>query len=233
MNFAKHRDTAVFLEDAVAVREQHELFCSELAEGLHALAQPLSVLRSAVELLVLAERTGFDRQRYLEITAQQTKRTCEMFSSIQDLLVSATKHADRVELDFWSLATPIIEDQKSLSQGLGIGIAAARREGTDPVFGDARRTEQAISAVLESALSISSRGDVLELTGLQAGGFFEFTVQNARNHGKGMNSTQRLNLSLAKANILSQQGRYHFAEDPFCVSFALPVCGSGPQDRAS
>jgi hypothetical protein len=38
-----------------------------------------------------------------------------------------------------------------------------------------------------------------------------------------MDSSHRLSLAVAEANILSQHGRYALIEDPFRVSLALPV----------
>lgn len=203
--------------------EERDRFCEDLADGLHAMAQPLTILRSALEVLTLRHGTGIDQRRYLDMSAEQVKRTCDLFSCLQDLVSARMIDAERATVDPWELMAPIIEDKRSVLQATGVEIAVARPGPWEPVFGDAERTKQALSAVLTVAGAFSSRGDVIELLAFHRNGFFELTVHNRRRHGKQMNSSDRLSLSVAEANVLSQYGRFHCAEDPFCVAVALPV----------
>lgn len=156
------------------------------------------------------------------------ERTCQLLSCVQDLVIARLIEAQRVQFDLWELLAPMIQDQRILLQSAGVGIAVAQAEPWEPIVGDEERTKQALKAVLKLAASVSSRGDVIELHSSHPNGFAELTLQNTRSHGKRMNSSQRLNLSLAEVNILSQHGRYHFAEDPFRVSLALPMQDLGP-----
>lgn len=75
---------------------------------------------------------------------------------------------------------------------------------------------------------MASKGDVIELTGSAADGFIELRVESSRSNGKPLNSTARLSLALAEANIVSQQARYGFEEDPFRVLMAWPVADMAP-----
>jgi hypothetical protein len=200
-----------------------EKFHDDLLNGLHAVAQPLTVLRAAVEMLTRAERTGIDRKRYLEITAEQMARTCDLFASVRDLVTSNVMEAQMASFDLWELLAPAIEDQAGRLQRAGVGLAVASPEPWQPAVGDAERTEQAFRAMLNAAISLASHGDVIEVQTARTQGFAEITVKNARCHGKRPSSSDRLGLSLAEVNILSQQGRYRCACDPFCCSFALPL----------
>lgn len=198
-------------------------FYADLATGLHAMAQPLTILRSAIEVLVLPQSRSIDQRRYLEISARQVARTCGMFASLQDLVTAQMIEAQRAHFNLWEMLTPLIEDQRRLLLAAGVGIAVASAERSASICGDAERTEQALVALLNLAASISSRGDVIELRATHANSFVELTLENTRCHGKRMDSSQRLSLSVAEANILSQHGRYALIEDPFRVSLALPI----------
>jgi signal transduction histidine kinase len=198
-------------------------FYSDLATGLHAMAQPLTILRSAIEVLVLPAGSNIDQRRYLEISAKQLARTCGMFASLQDLVTARMIEAQRTHFNLWDLLTPLIEDQRRLLLSVGVGIAVACAEPSASICGDAERTEQALVALLSLAASLSSRGDVIELHAAPANGFVELTLENACCHGKRLDSSQRLSLSVAEANILSQHGRCSIVEDPFRVSLALPA----------
>jgi len=202
-------------------------FYADIIEGLHAIAQPLTILRAAMEVLALPERAAIDQRRYLDISTKQVERTCNLFSCLQDLVAAKLNEAQAVRFDLWEVLSPMIEDRRASLQASGIGIVVARHEPEEPVVGDVERTEQAVAEVLKMAESLSSRGDVIELHASRAHGFCELTLQNTRGHGKRMSSPDRLGLSLAAMNIVSQRGRYRFEEDPFCVSLALPVQESG------
>jgi signal transduction histidine kinase len=198
-------------------------FYADLATGLHAMAQPLTILRSAIEVLALPRAVNIDQRRYLEISAKQLARTCDMFDSLQDLVAAQMIEAQRAHFNLWELLTPLAEDQRRLLLAAGVGIAVACAEPSASICGDAERTEQTLMALLNLAASLSSRGDVIELRTAQANGFVELTLENTRRHGKRMDSSHRLSLAVAEANILSQHGRCSVVEDPFRVSLALPV----------
>jgi hypothetical protein len=91
-----------------------------------------------------------------------------------------------------------------------------------PALGDYARTLQALTAALKTAISLSSVGDRIEVRATHSGVFLRLAVSNARAHGGTLNSSQRLALALAEANIRSQEGSFKLAEDPFSVSMELP-----------
>lgn len=206
-----------------AVDPEQARFYADLVNGLHAMAQPLTILRSAIEVLALPQAAAIDQRRYLEISAKQVARTCGMFASLQDLVEVRIIEAQQARFDLWELLSPLVEDQRRLFLTAGIGIAAARSGPWAASWGDAGRTEQALLALLKTAGSVSASGDVIELRAELADGFVELTLENTRKHGKRIDSSDRLSLSVAEANILSQNGRYAVIEDPFRVSLALPI----------
>jgi hypothetical protein len=196
---------------------------ADVVNGLHAIAQPLTILRASIEVLNLPEGGAIDHRRYLDISARQMERTCHLFACLQDLVLARLNEAQRERFDLWELLGPMIEDRRVQLQTAGIGMIVARQDRPDTVVGDAERTGQAVAEVLNMAASVSSRGDVIELHASRTHGFCELRVQNTRGHGKRISSPDRLSLSLAAINIVSQQGKYHLGEDPFCVSLALPM----------
>src|SRR5579872_2223816 len=112
-------------------------FHQELANGLHAMAQPLTMLRAAIEVLALPQSAGIDRQRYLEISASAVDRTCHVFGRVQDLVAFTTIDAQRTRFDLWEVIAPVIEDRRRRLETSGVAIAAAKAEAWEPIFGDA------------------------------------------------------------------------------------------------
>lgn len=208
---------------------EHEWFYADLADGLHAMAQPLTILRSAIAMLSLSSEAEMPRHRCLDISVRQIDRACGLFESLQNLVFSKLEPATPVSMDLWGLLPRIIEDQAPALQELGVAIVAMNSVSLPPIWGDPHRTEQAISAVFKIVQSISSRGDTFEISASQSGDFVELAITGTQNHPRSLNSSERLYIAVAKANTMSQQGRCHFADEPFCVTIALPVCQPKPQ----
>jgi signal transduction histidine kinase len=222
MSFAKHSD-AVPVDGAADGNKYHEQFCAELADGMHALAQPLTILRSAIGMLTLPNDAGIDRKRYLDLSERQIDRTCNLFTSIQNLLAVKMEPVARASVSHAKMLDRIIEDLSTTLQEMGIGVVVLAPESLPAIYCDPQRTEQAIASVMRAALSIFSRGDVIEISASRRDDGFEFMVRSADKQKSRLDSSARLYLSLAKANIESQQGKYEFTESPFTVSLALPL----------
>ena len=202
-------------------------FYADLTHGLHAMAQPLTILRSAMEMLTLPDAAMIDQHRYLQISNRQVARTCGLFASLQDLIETHLIEAQRAPFDLWELLQPLIDDQSRVLESAGVGIAVRGTESRTTIRGDASRTENALAAVLKLAGSLSARGDVVKLKAMKTEGYVELTFENPRRHGRTIDSSDRLSLAVAEANILSQNGRWVIVEDPFRLSLALPIENSG------
>jgi hypothetical protein len=70
-------------------------FYTGMAEGLHALAQPLTILRSSIAAANSAGITQERQRYYLDISKSQVDRACELFASLQQLAISAQSPVDR------------------------------------------------------------------------------------------------------------------------------------------
>jgi signal transduction histidine kinase len=80
---------------AAADAEGIQLFYKSIADGLHALAQPLTILRASV-VASNSEEIGPERRRhYLEISKGEVERACELFDSLQDIVIEARSRAER------------------------------------------------------------------------------------------------------------------------------------------
>jgi hypothetical protein len=223
----RERQQPVRVNPANRCLDPSDPFGADLLNGLHALAQPLSVLRAASEVLTMPRIGGVDQRHYIETWCAQVERACTLFGSVQNLVATRLIEADRARFDLWELLAPMIDDQRAQLHSTGVGFAVANTVEWAPVLGDAERTAHALAAVLRMAGATASKGDVIELQAFSHPGFMQLRFQNSRRHGRKMNSSDRLSLSLAAANITSQHGTYDFREDPFCFSLALPLDDHG------
>jgi light-regulated signal transduction histidine kinase (bacteriophytochrome) len=232
-------DPAAEESDALAAlhkeRREHEQFCVELADGLHALAQPLTIVRSAISLLDLARESSADSDRptadssrysaesdrYIDMSGRQIDRACQIFASIQALLAAHIVPASCQPVEIEDLLLHIVADRSQRLDEKGIGLAASSAIGA--VFADRNRIEQAIVAAITAAASVAAAGEVIQIDTSRCEEQIEFIIQCTGKLENSLSSSERLNLSVARASVLSQQGRYRFTQEPFRISFALPA----------
>lgn len=223
MSFVNRNCTREESAGMMALREEQKDFCADMADGLHALAQPLTILRSAITLMAAAKENGADCTRYMNLSAVQIERTCRLFASLQGLMASRLAEADPELIDMGELLTRVIKERSHTLDSLGIVFSADIPATPATVLGDVQRTEQALSAAFETVISVSSAGDVVQVDSSVSNGFLECAFQSTSRQDNSLKSSDRLNLSLTKANMLSQQGRYELTLEPFRISLALPA----------
>lgn len=208
--------------------EERARFLANMSEGLHALAQPLTILRTSVMASAAPGVDALKQRRYLDLSSQQIERACDLFEILQDLVIASQIEADQAPIELASLLSSVAKSQRVALEASGVELRVVVPSGLPTVPGDVARTLQALSAGLKVAVSTSSAGDVVELlvsTHIQC---VELIIRADQVHGRPLNSSERLSLTLAQANILSQRGEYEYAEDPFCMRMTLPIQFSGP-----
>lgn len=223
MNSVKPNRSAENAMRMAALLEEREQFRAEMADGLHALAQPLTILRSAIAMLAMAQENGAGSKRYVDMSVKQVERTCQFFSSVQELLSARMTTAEQEAIDIRSLLSQAIEERSQTLDELGIRLVVALPEYPCTVSADRQRTEKAISAAFEAAVSASRSGDVIKVDAFSSGEFLELSFESTGKLDNSLKSFDRLKLSVARANILSQQGVYQFTQEPFCILLALPA----------
>lgn len=194
-------------------------FCQDVADGLHALAQPLSILRSAVEMFALC---GPENTRYLSAASQQMDRTSRIFLSLQHLVAARMEPSRNVELDLRELAQPIVEDWRQSLAGFGIELTCSLPDSPLSAMGSVQRTEQTIAALIEAAAASSARGERVELTLESVPDGAACSVATTRKGVQRISSSGRLSVALARWNMASQSGRLDVYEDPFRITAAWP-----------
>jgi signal transduction histidine kinase len=198
-------------------------FYDEMADGLHALAQPLSIVQSAVEMLRLQNGTGPHSQRYLELSTRHIREACETFKAVQSLLSAEISDARLVQVDLREVLRPLIEVQNSKFEPCGVKLIEPLYTIRGMVSCDANRTEQAVNEICDAALSICAAGDQVEIRLEETPESVQVTIVNSGSGVKPLNARHRLGVALARANIRSQHGRCVERERPFSFSFTLPV----------
>ena len=205
--------------------ETRPLTCpyEELANGLHAMAQPLTVLRGALGAGKLRGSGAPENDRYIEMSVKQVERMGDLLSSLRDLLDTADGERKRAKINIGELISLVLEEMSSVFREWGGTIDRVEPDDTTHIHGDADRTERALRAALRLAVSISSPGGVIRVSARACDGQVEVKVEQTARHAKNLGFAERLNLSLVERNIRSQGGRYECVEEPLCILLTLPA----------
>lgn len=195
----------------------------DFALALHAMAQPLTVLRGTIGLLRLRGATVPDAQRYLEMTHTQVERLCSLMAGMRNLLDNVQVDSTCASANLWELVESILdsEDSNLKDSGLRISVAGAGRD--IHVLANPVLAEHAIQAALSAVLAVSQNGDAMYLTVNAHDGFADLTVKTSCTDGKNLNSVGRFHLSVAEVSIRSQHGLFECLTDPFRVSLKFPL----------
>jgi hypothetical protein len=197
-------------------------FFAALAEGLHAMAQPLTILRSSVPALATGDLDPAKRQRYGDMSVRQVQRVCALFDCLQDLVVTAHTPAECAPINLASLVANAAEDRRNALQA-GVELRVQLPGNLPLALGDASRLHQALAAGFSAASLVAAAGDVIELSATARDRRVEVVLHIDRVNGIRMESQDLLTLRLAHANMVSQQGDYEFTGDPFRLLLALPA----------
>jgi len=197
--------------------------CAQFGEGLHAMAQPLTVLRSAVITAIAPKVSELDQRRYMEISAEQVENACQLFQSLRELVFAWQNPADSELIDLSQLLASVDEVQGKVFRQAGMKLVVVTPASLLSAVGDKDRILQALFALLKITASVSAAGDSIELLVTGGLGEVELVLQNSRAQGKYLKSSARLILALAEANIRSQHGTFQLVEEPFRVIFSLPL----------
>src|ERR1035438_8170792 len=129
---------------AGAQSDEQAKFLADMTAALHAMAQPLTILRSAVAAAAVPGISPVKQRRYLDLSTAQATRTCILFEYLQDLVIARQIEADCAPIDLSVMVSNAARDQKAALQGLGIELEVLRPKVLPMPFGDASRTLQAI-----------------------------------------------------------------------------------------
>jgi signal transduction histidine kinase len=200
---------------------EFERLQTNMAEGLHALAQPLTVLRGAIFACTNPDLGAAQHARYLRMAAEHAERACGLFECLQQLLAASQGEAAVEWVDLAELAAALAADQGPVLHAAGVGLAVECPQSSARVLAQETTLRQALFTVLQLAIALSSAGGQVALRVAPQAGSVDVTV--ASQGTRSLQAAERLSLAVAEAHLRHQRGEFTYREDPFQVSLSLPA----------
>jgi signal transduction histidine kinase len=198
-----------------------EILCSNLAQGIHAAAQPLAVLLASLSK-DYTDRMNLDELRELTASsAAEVQRLCTLFSCLQQLVMAESIKPQLSPTPLLPLLAYAADGVNLLFQQDGIFLRSVLPDTCPPVLIHRARTLQALSRVLLIVHELSRAQDTVELIASASANAVQIVIQNL-NLSAAMNAEARLSMAVAEANMRSQQAGFSLSLQPFTVSIELP-----------
>jgi hypothetical protein len=199
-----------------------ELLCSNLAQGIHAAAQPLTILLAS---LSKSHTDWMDSDELRELTASsavEVQRVCNLFSCMQELVVAESIKPQVSPTPILPLLSYAVDGLNLVFEKNGITLSSAVPETCPPVLIDRARTLQALSRLLLVVLGLSGVQDTVELITSASDDAVQIVVRNLHLSVAVLNPEAKLSLAVAEVNMRSQQAGLSLSLQPFTVCIDLP-----------
>jgi hypothetical protein len=211
---------------------------ASLLTGMHAMAQPLTLLRSHFYLAELST-TGAPSEQQLGVdAAAAVDHLCTVFRLMQELVHVQSVQARVVVTPLSRVIGLLAEDAEIVFAGSGLrldmrrdGHAAGVGESLEPIDEgglpgvsiDLTRTRQAIASMLHIVRECAN--SVVSCTLSAGDGWVELCLRpDASGCGQeSFDDASRLHLALARASMQGQQAALALVAEPLALSIRMPV----------
>lgn len=199
-----------------------EALCVHLSKGIHAAAQPLTVLRASLDCIQTDGMSHGELRELVASSALEVERVCTLFTFMQQIVNVMSIKPELSEISLQPLLAHVADGVELLFAEGGMLLRSIASDTCLPVLIDPARTRQALSSVLLIAHALSKPLDTIELIASSTSyGVVRVVVQNVHAYVDAMNAEQSLNMALAEANIRSQQASLSWSLQPFSVQIEL------------
>jgi len=205
---------------AVDERARTEKFCVNIADVLHAIAQPLTILQVRLDQTVAEEMDAVELRAAIADSAQQVESLCNLFGYMQGFIVAQSEEPNFSVQDVAMMLEHVAEGMSLFYHEAQKKLCLRVPEGRQLVVVDQTRIYQALSRILLVAFEVSVAGDVVELTGAPCSDGVKIVVRKMETY-RALGKESALKLALAEANIERQGGKLTWTAEPFRVEIEL------------
>jgi hypothetical protein len=200
-----------------------EQFCSNLAQGIHAAAQPLAVLVASLSTDHTDQMNCDELRELAASSAVEVQRVCASFNCLQQLVITESIKPEVSPTAILPLLAYAADGVDLLFQQDGIALSSVLPDTCPLALINRERTLQALSRVLLVAHKLSCAKDMVELIASSSANGVRIVVRNLHLSVAVINPEASLSMAVAEANMRSQQAGLSLSLRPFTVRIDLPV----------
>jgi len=208
--------------ESSAPRSSSDILCSNLSRGLHAAAQPLTILRAGLGIGVACQMSFGELRELAASSVIEVERVCALFDYLQQLVIVASVKPQLNSAQILPLVADAADSVHLLFENDGQTLSCILPVDCDPVLIDSVRTLHALSSVLLIVHGLSRARDTVELiVSSSAPNSIRIVLRNLNLYLDALSEEASLSMALADANIRSQQADFSWDLQPFSVQIAF------------
>ena len=200
-----------------------EILCSNLAQGIHAAAQPLAVLLASLSTGHTDQMNCDELRELTASSAVEVQRVCALFSCLQQLVITESIKPELSPTPILPLLAYAADGVNLLFQQDGIALSSVVPDTCPPVLINRARTLEALSRVLLVVHRLSGAQDMVELIASSSANAVQIVVRNLHLSVAVIDAEASLSIAVAEANMRSQQAGLSLSLQPFTVRIDLPM----------
>ena len=198
-----------------------ETLCSQLLQGMHAAAQPLTILLASLGTANTGRMSTAELRELSDSSAAQVQAVCTLFRYLQELLLAQSTKAHLCPTSILPLLAHVVDGVELLFRKAGVSLSTSLPDSCQLVLIDRARTIQALTSVLLIVHALSSARDTVELILTSTPATVQIVIRNLHSPVQGINAEGSLSMALAETNMRSQQAGFSLSLQPFHVEIEL------------
>jgi len=199
-----------------------EKLCLNLAEGFHAVAQPLTILRAGLGSCQSGRMNLSELRETVANSALEVERLCSLLHCMQEVVIAESVEPEVSANPLLPLLAYVADGVNLLFEKDGMILSSTIPDTCQPVLINRDRTLEALTSVLLTAHALSRAQDTVELIASStSANVVRVLVRNVKSYGGAMNAEANLLMVLAEANIRSQDAGFSLSLQPFSVQIEL------------
>jgi hypothetical protein len=199
-----------------------EILYSNLAQGIHAAAQPLAVLLASLSKEHTDQMNSAELRELTASSAVEVQRVCALFSCLQQLLMAESTRPELSPTPILPLVAYAADGVDLLFRQDGITLTSVVPDSCPPALIHRARTLLALSRVLLVVRGLSAIHDTVEMNASSSANAVQIMVRNANLAVDAINPEATLSMAVAEANMRSQQAGLSLSLQPFTVRLDMP-----------
>ena len=193
-------------------------FCSNLDYGLHALAQPLSVLRSVLDQNIIEAQDSDDLNHAVATAAREVERSCKIFGCLQQLLRLETAQVEVTASDLGLIAARAAADVELLFTDSKMRLKTVLEADCPRAWMDTERTLQTLTDLLLAVHGLARAQNTVEIQVAQAAiGVVRLAIRVVDFDLDVISQDFGLHLALAETAMRGQRAGFRLLQKPFAV----------------
>ncbi|WP_146071987.1 ATP-binding protein [Bryocella elongata] len=189
--------------------------------GLHAAAQPLTVLRVRLDEDRLSSLDPEDVLRTAMEAIPPVDRLCSLVSGMQQLVTAEYLEPHRTEVDVLALTRSTVEGVDLLFVEKGMDLVSEVSTLSAMMLVDGKRLEEALATTLLLVQGISYPGDRIRVWAQCVDNLFRCTIGNENRTIEKLSSDHQLSFAIAECDVRTQGGTLNLSFSPVNIELSL------------